>query len=297
MIVIARRVGQLGNRLTLFAHFIACARDNNVRLYNPAFHEYAQHFESTRFQRVSCYRPDGPAAVEHWNEPWELTRAFFYQAAYLPSRVLAATGCTRWPVRVIRIGMNQSYDLSSAEFSAILAANSAVVVHGWLFRGHAALARHADAIRDFFRPARHHAEGVANVVAEARGRGDLLVGMHVRQGDYRTAFGGKYYYTPEQYRAVMDRVERHFASRRVTFLVCGDQIDQARWLANGKVVHGAGHAVQDMYAFAACDYLVGPPSTFTGWASFYGNVPLCPLLSADAEIHFPKRTGGSCRAA
>jgi len=29
-----------------------------------------------------------------------------------------------------------------------------------------------------------------------------------------------------------------------------------------------------MYGFARCDYLIGPPSTFTMWASFYGQVPL-----------------------
>lgn len=297
MIVIARRVGQLGNRLILFAHFIACARDNKVAVYNPAFHEYARHFEATRYQVVCCHRPDGPAAVDRPSEPSELTRAFFYQAAYLPSRGLAAIRCTHWPVKIIRIRMNQSYDLGSPELSRLLARRSIVVVHGWLFRGHAALARHADAIRKFFRPAQPHAEGVARVLTEAGGRGDVLVGIHFRQGDYRTAFGGKYYYTADQYQAVMQRIERFFAPRQVTFLVCGDQLDQAHWLASRNVVCGTGHAVQDMYAFAECDYLVGPPSTFTGWASFYGNVPLCPLLSAGAEIRFPNHPRDGNRAA
>jgi hypothetical protein len=95
----------------------------------------------------------------------------------------------------------------------------------------------------------------------------------------------------------MQRIERFFAPRQVTFLVCGDQLDQAHWLASRNVVCGTGHAVQDMYAFAECDYLVGPPSTFTGWASFYGNVPLCPLLSAGAEIRFPNHPRDGNRAA
>lgn len=95
----------------------------------------------------------------------------------------------------------------------------------------------------------------------------------------------------------MHQIEHHFAPRHVTFLVCGDQLDQADWLVGGNVVRGAGHAVEDMYAFAGCDCLAGPPSTFTGWASFYGNVPLCPLLSADAEIRFPERSRDDSRAA
>jgi hypothetical protein len=36
-----------------------------------------------------------------------------------------------------------------------------------------------------------------------------------------------------------------------------------------------------MYALASCDYIVGPPSTFSLWASFYGQVPLCFLQKPD----------------
>jgi hypothetical protein len=39
-----------------------------------------------------------------------------------------------------------------------------------------------------------------------------------------------------------------------------------------------------MYAFAECDYIFGPPSTYTMWASFYGNKPLYMMESASAEF-------------
>lgn len=32
--------------------------------------------------------------------------------------------------------------------------------------------------------------------------------------------------------------------------------------------------IEDMYSLAECDYIIGPPSTYTMWASFYGEVPL-----------------------
>jgi hypothetical protein len=41
-----------------------------------------------------------------------------------------------------------------------------------------------------------------------------------------------------------------------------------------------GSAVEDLYSLARCDYLLGPPSTFSLWASFYGNVPLHQMASA-----------------
>jgi len=47
------------------------------------------------------------------------------------------------------------------------------------------------------------------------------------------------------------------------------------------VTFGTGDLIEDMYAFARCDYLIGPPSTFTLWASFYGCVPLNLIRSSD----------------
>ncbi len=41
MLVLAKKYGQLGNRLILFAHMIACACEHNLKLVNIAFDDYA----------------------------------------------------------------------------------------------------------------------------------------------------------------------------------------------------------------------------------------------------------------
>ena len=35
----------------------------------------------------------------------------------------------------------------------------------------------------------------------------------------------------------------------------------------------------DQWIMTNCDYLIGPPSTFTGWASYIGEVPLLYMES------------------
>jgi hypothetical protein len=42
--------------------------------------------------------------------------------------------------------------------------------------------------------------------------------------------------------------------------------------------------VGDLYALARCDYIMGPPSTYTQWASFYGNRPMLSLDGGDQRI-------------
>ncbi len=65
-----------------------------------------------------------------------------------------------------------------------------------------------------------------------------------------------------------------------------------------RVHFGPGHIIQDMYAMAEADLLIGPPSTYTGWASFYGNVPLVAMHNADQPIDISAirpRPGEPCR--
>ena len=45
-----------------------------------------------------------------------------------------------------------------------------------------------------------------------------------------------------------------------------------------------GHLIEDLYCLAKCDYLMGPNSTYTSWASIYGNVPLCHLQEREQVL-------------
>ena len=42
--------------------------------------------------------------------------------------------------------------------------------------------------------------------------------------------------------------------------------------------------IEDLYALSICDYILGPPSTFSMWASFYGGVPLRFIKHSNDKI-------------
>src|SRR5439155_18260719 len=56
LFVISLRCGRLGNRLILFANFIALAEEQGHRVINFTFHSYAHLFESTR-RDIYCQYP------------------------------------------------------------------------------------------------------------------------------------------------------------------------------------------------------------------------------------------------
>ena len=45
-----------------------------------------------------------------------------------------------------------------------------------------------------------------------------------------------------------------------------------------------GNEIEDLITLSQCDYLIGPPSTFNIWASFYGEVPTYHI--EDSEFEF-----------
>jgi hypothetical protein len=281
MIVIARKVGFLGNRLLLFAQFIACARESGTRVVNPAFDEYAKFFQATASDVLCSYPPRvGKRPPTTW------ARRLLYWLTYLPVRALIHLRCMRWPVAIVRIRMGQDYSLGSPEFRRLVKDRKLVCIQGWSFHNHECLLKHSDAIRDYLRPVDLHLENIDRLIAAAREDADLLVGIHIRHGDYAKYEGGRYFYSRERYYEVMRSIEDLLAPRTVRFLVCSNAPQQSSSFPGLHVTFGTGHLVEDMYSLARCDYLAGPPSTFSGWASFYGKVPLWHLTSADQEINF-----------
>ena len=111
-----------------------------------------------------------------------------------------------------------------------------------------------------------------------------MIGVHVRRNDYATFKGGRFFYSHEQYRRVMDRVEELFASEDVSFLVCSNEPVPRETFRGLNVSYGNGHEVDDLYALANCDRLIGPPSTYGKWASFYGSVPRYEIVEPGRPV-------------
>lgn len=269
MLVVASKPGQLGNRLFQFASLVGGAREHGFRVANPAFDEYAELFEATRRDLFCRYpprasrAPTGPRA-----------RRLLYLLCYYAARLLVRLGVDTGRLRAVALDWEERLDLCDPKFLARVRPGQLFFLQGWLIRDEQAVERHADAIREFLRPRAEFAENVAGLVARARRGADVLVGVHVRHGDYRTYKGGKYFYGLDTYAALMRRAEELFAGRRVAFLVCSNAEHGAETFAPFAHTRGTGHLVEDLYALARCDYLLGPPSTFSMWASFYGEVPL-----------------------
>jgi hypothetical protein len=278
VIVIAKRVGRLANRLLLFAHFIATGMEYGFTVLNPAFGNYARYFPSTARDLLCRFPRPTPFPAFPFGRP------VAYGATLLAAGALLALQHCGREVGLIRLRRNQYLDLDGRPFRAFLRRHRTILVQDWFFRSAANCDRHGDAIRAYFTPWEHHRERSRNLVQPARDRRRFLVGVHIRQGDYAAFKNGRFLYSHAQYRDVMQRVEAAFPHDRVIFLVCSDAPIPAEAFTGLDVLYGNGHELEDLYALAACDRLVGPPSTYSKWASFYGRVPRCEIVEPSQSV-------------
>jgi hypothetical protein len=107
---------------------------------------------------------------------------------------------------------------------------------------------------------------------------DIVVGVHIRRGDYVNFRGGLFYYELGVYLEFMSKVRRLLRNKEVGFLICSNEPVASATFSNFNAHLGPNDLIEDMYSLARCDYLIGPPSTYTMWASYYGGVPALQIM-------------------
>jgi Glycosyl transferase family 11 len=293
LIVVGLRCGRLANRLALFANLIAFAEEHGHRLINFTFHSYAGLFEATR-RDVFCRYPaaTGPSwldVIPGVGGAIRKTRILYHAVRGLSvlNQKLPVFGNK---VVTLREGPGHQLVilLETSEIQARIADARVVFVYGFIFRAPAAMQKHAEKIRAYFRPIEKHERASRQAVDRLRQHADVVVGVHIRRGDYIGWARGKYFFPVSRYAAWMHELAGQFPGRKVSFLVCSNEPRTAREFPGLSVGFAAGSPVEDLYALAGCDYVMGPVSSFTQWASFYGGKPLLHLRDSKDPIERDK---------
>ena len=142
-------------------------------------------------------------------------------------------------------------------------------------------------LQHIFRPSETIMQKAEAMIAQLRQQADLVVGVHVRRGDYATWNDGRFFYELDDYRRFMQRVQQLYPDRRVAFFVSSNE-DFPPEVFQGCACQRFGRepsgAILDLYTLSLCDRIIGPFSSYSRWASFIGRVPICFLKSKDMVI-------------
>lgn len=107
---------------------------------------------------------------------------------------------------------------------------------------------------------------------------DFIIGVHIRHGDYKTWRNGRHYYTLDEFYSFMLQINDLYSDHNVAFFISSNAQVDTKFFQDCKCFKFEKEPsgdILDLYTLSLCDRIIGPWSTYSRWASFIGEVPLC----------------------
>lgn len=204
-------------------------------------------------------------------------------ALYLLAKAAAA-------VRLLPTASFKHDDCDRQALERMMLRHRNIVVAGWYVRYYDLVVKYLDELRALFLIDPDITAPVSQALAGLPD-GALRLGVHIRRGDYKQWKGGRYYYADNVYTAHIQRFAELNPGREIhVFLSTNDPAvsagDYARAVPCPNVhIHrmAAGNAPQDLFLLSECDYIIGPPSTFSVVATMYGRARFYRIDTPDPE--------------
>jgi hypothetical protein len=264
MLIINDKPGQLGNQLWSYAPFIAFCLKNKVTFLTLYFEDNYHLFENlNRFDNIR-FGLARKGQIDIYFRKILLRGIRTIPESILKSLKIFASR-DHWK--------NESWDeptlLNNSNF-VFLGAATHRKTNLYLEEFH-------ENLRLIFQPKATHRMKVEQMFNTARRNFDIIVGVHIRRGDYQEFLGGIYYFGDDTYNNYILQIanDTSLSGKKIGFLLCSnDSLDIGTFAPHGVFQIDSSTGIEDLYGLSLCDFIFGPPSTFSMWASYYGHVPL-----------------------
>jgi hypothetical protein len=281
MVILGKKFGRLANRLWIFSYFAANAIEYDYKLLYRNFDEYIRYFPSCHTNNFEGHK------IRARITKFVPLDYLLYWGFQLFIEFINKFDIQFGRIKIIRIKMGNIFDLKQKDYLHSAHNGTVIIRNGGLhYQDWENLLKHADKIRRFFQPELKYCQNVDALMKNNRISDSVLIGVHMRKSDYKRFLGGTMFFSDEIYLRNMLLIgeELRRKSLNVQFLICSDEAIDPKIFQGTKFFKGSGHFIEDLYAFSQCDYIIGPPSTYTAWASFYGHVPTCFISPTTKSI-------------
>lgn len=260
MVILHARSGQLANRLFMLGTFIGNAIENGHEIICAGFEEYYHLFENIN-KACSDYKVE-------FIEPKEKLRSYGIDLASKLTNNIKLFSRISNHYKYSETGdINTSFFIESAK-------HKKMHVKGWPYWDVDNFIKHADVLRKIFVPKEQYQKNALAFLKKINAPDHVFVGVHIRQGDYKEYLDGQYYFTIEEYIKVIMQIQEQLINKGLKpfFIICSNVKVELGAVTFPYIISDLD-AMSDIVLLSKCDYIIGPPSTFSQWSSFYGQVP------------------------
>ena len=295
--------GRLGNQLINYANLISFSLEYpDFDVKNLSFSSYVSEYGNH-----SLYR--SPLASTPLQRPWDVLAklaeceiSVVSSIPYFPSKwlrwepihraasyrsdaqsIIGSLTHGKFALTELSCDRYEQFDLTATENITRLRSRPVSVIAGWGVRAWPLVNKHKAKLRSLLQPGESHRAVADQFVESLRDKYDVLVGALVRQGDYRNWSGGQYFFQSSEYRDLLKKFVSRFPNKDVGILLASDEqqpesvFDDDQFIFTTGIAGRDGHYVESFTELSLCDVVVTPPSTFSVFAAFLGDIPVVPL--------------------
>lgn len=292
-VIIEHGGGELANQLWNYASIYAYTLETGFKLENPSFYEYGSMFMIRRgcMADMLLYSPFRAYRGRRNKLLPKIWRKLY--------KIWAKSVVTRHANSVVSSvnTTNQVYYLPPSAMPSEdlkrLEVEGRMYFSGWLFRNPRGLEKFRKEIVEYFKPIGKIDAEVNSLISNAR-KYKHVVGVHVRQSDYKEFKNGAYWIEQTRVREILDEYLKFSGKTKeeVCFVITSDGKIRTELFTGLNILISPLSAIHDLFVLSRTDIVLGSDSSFGDFASYLGNIPhiIFKREPIDWNYYFGKNT-------
>lgn len=160
-------------------------------------------------------------------------------------------------------------------------------IKGWMFRNNELTKKYQKQLSNEYTllPKFYENNPLYNIIKKIDRSSFNLIGVHIRRGDYKIWQNGMYYFEDDVYQKYitnLDKVLLKQTGKDSIFILFSNE--NIAFKESEKVIISKNTWYIDQFIMSKCDYLIGPLSTFTLWASYVGDAKYFHMQNSTGNI-------------
>jgi len=278
-LIVIKPNGNHSNKLQQNLHFEVFCKEHNIAYQNPTFNDIASLYVDPCNTQTNWFL--------HFLQIDLLGKLFRH------SRVVKKVFSIVWilsklgVLKLIRFDKQDDHVSAEKKLLKAFEKHDLVYVAGWRFRLTELSEKYRNEMSLKYAIKPHYLKDSAlmNEINALKLDGYTLIGIHIRRGDYQKWKGGKYFYDDDVYQKQLRAIESELYLKGIykyKFVIFSNEI--VDFQNDEKIIISNENWYIDHHIMSLCDLLIGPPSTFTLWASYLGGVKLFHLYKANQPV-------------
>jgi hypothetical protein len=249
-------------------------------LHGQTSNNFFQHIHLDAFCRANNLRFSSPDISIHYEE-------------YPNLRTAGYESSKRWTkiLKKLKLITKVNFDdeTKRPEYRRLLLEKRWVLCEGWYFwTTDEIIGKYYSLYKELFKPNIDTAALDAKYLTTPND--GIIIGVHVRRGDYKEFLDGKFYYEDDVYLDKIQQLVTLIGKPYKIIIFTNDPVFNlpAYQEKFDNVVLSSNPTVVDHYLMSKCTYIIGPFSTFSLWASFIGSTPHYRIDNKEEVIRLDK---------